>query len=169
MSAGPILWPPTRHDPPRAGGVYYQKLIEHGYQPVYTPVIGRVQLYQVSGHYPYYADSQFPPIDMADGDRYLLRPMNCPHHITIYRSKPRSYRDLPLRLAEFGTVHRFEQSGELSGMTRVRGFTQDDAHIFCTEEQMAANSRMPGNDPVGAGHGRSSQLPGAVELPRSAQ
>ena len=78
---------------------------------------------------------------MADGERYLLQPMNCPHHIMIYKSKPRSYRDLPLRLAEFGTVYRFEQSGELNGMTRVRGFTQDDAHIFCTEEQVADEFR----------------------------
>jgi len=116
-------------------------LIRSGYQMVYTPVIGNVHLYETSGHFPYYADSQFPPIEMSDGDRYLLRPMNCPHHIMIYKSKPRSYRDLPLRLAEFGTVHRFEQSGELSGMTRVRGFTQDDAHIFCTEEQVGAEFR----------------------------
>ena len=96
----------------------YDELIKRHYQPVYTPVIGNVHLYETSGHYPYYKDSQFPPIEMADGDRYLLRPMNCPHHITIYKSKPRSYRELPLRLAEFGTVHRFEQSGELNGMTR---------------------------------------------------
>ncbi len=119
----------------------YGELIKRHYQPVYTPVIGNVHLYETSGHYPYYKDSQFPPIDMADGDRYLLRPMNCPHHITIYKSKPRSYRELPLRLAEFGTVHRFEQSGELNGMTRVRGFTQDDAHIFCTEDQVAGEFR----------------------------
>ena len=116
-------------------------MIRRGYQPVYTPVIGNVHLYETSGHYPYYKDSQFPPIEMDDGERYLLRPMNCPHHVTIYKSKPRSYRDLPLRLAEFGTVHRFEQSGELNGMTRVRGFTQDDAHIFCTEEQVADEFR----------------------------
>ena len=119
----------------------YGELLKNGYQPVYTPNIGRVQLYQISGHYPYYADSQFPPIQMADGDKYLLKPMNCPHHIRIYQSKPRSYRELPLRLAEFGTVYRFEQSGELNGMTRVRGFTQDDAHIFCTEEQVAGEFR----------------------------
>jgi len=119
----------------------YAELMKNGYQPVYAPHVGRVELYQTSGHYPYYADSQFPPIQMADGDRYLLKPMNCPHHVMIYRSKPRSYRDLPLRLAEFGTVYRFEQSGELSGMTRVRGFTQDDAHIFCTEEQVAEEFR----------------------------
>lgn len=117
------------------------ELVRRGYQQVYTPAIGRVELYQTSGHFPYYADSQFPPIQMQDGDRYLLRPMNCPHHITVYKSKPRSYRDLPLRLAEFGLVHRFEQSGELSGMIRVRGFTQDDAHIFCTEDQVASEFR----------------------------
>jgi threonyl-tRNA synthetase len=119
----------------------YAELIKRGYQPVYTPLIGNVHLYETSGHYPYYKDVQFPPIEMADGERYLLRPMNCPHHITIYKSQPRSYRELPLRLAEFGTVHRFEQSGELSGMTRVRGFTQDDAHIFCTEDQVADEFR----------------------------
>ncbi|MGA2797406.1 MAG: threonine--tRNA ligase [Thermoguttaceae bacterium] len=119
----------------------YDELIKRHYQPVYTPVIGNVHLYETSGHYPYYKDSQYPPIEMADGDRYLLRPMNCPHHITIYKSKPRSYRELPLRLAEFGTVHRFEMSGELNGMTRVRGFTQDDAHIFCTEDQVAGEFR----------------------------
>jgi threonyl-tRNA synthetase len=119
----------------------YDELLRRGYQPVSTPVLGNVQLYETSGHYPYYKDVQFPPIEMPDGERYLLRPMNCPHHIIIYRSKPRSYRELPLRIAEFGLVHRFEQSGELNGMTRVRGFTQDDAHIFCTEEQVAGEFR----------------------------
>jgi threonyl-tRNA synthetase len=119
----------------------YDELIARGYQPVSTPVLGNVHLYETSGHYPYYKDVQFPPIEMPDGERYLLRPMNCPHHITVYRSKPRSYRELPLRIAEFGLVHRFEQSGELNGMTRVRGFTQDDAHIFCTEEQVAGEFR----------------------------
>jgi threonyl-tRNA synthetase len=119
----------------------YGELIRRGYQPVNTPVIGNVHLYETSGHYPYYKESQFPPIEVEEGELYLLRPMNCPHHVTIYKSKPRSYRDLPLRLAEFGTVHRFEQSGELNGMTRVRGFTQDDAHIFCTEEQVASEFR----------------------------
>ena len=117
------------------------ELTKRGYQPVYTPNIGRVELYQTSGHYPYYADSQFKPIVMSDDERYLLKPMNCPHHIMIYKSKPRSYRDLPVRLAEFGTVYRYEQSGELDGMTRVRGFTQDDAHMFCTEEQVADEFR----------------------------
>ncbi|MBX7165130.1 MAG: threonine--tRNA ligase [Pirellulales bacterium] len=117
------------------------ELVRRGYDPVYTPNIGRVELYQISGHYPYYADSQFRPIEMEEGEKYLLKPMNCPHHIMIYQSKPRSYRDLPLRLAEFGTVYRYEQSGELNGMTRVRGFTQDDAHLFCTEDQVADEFR----------------------------
>lgn len=100
-----------------------------------TPHIGNLQLYKTSGHYPYYADSQFPPMSVDD-EEYLLKPMNCPHHHQIYASEPRSYRDLPLRLAEFGTVYRYEQSGELSGLVRVRGFTQDDAHIYCTPEQL---------------------------------
>jgi len=117
------------------------ELVKRGYETVYTPNIGRVELYQISGHFPYYSDSQFKPIEMEEGERYLLKPMNCPHHIMIYKSKPRSYRDLPVRLAEFGTVYRYEQSGELNGMTRVRGFTQDDAHIFCTEEQVAGEFR----------------------------
>lgn len=113
-----------------------EELQKRGYQLVNTPVVGRVELYKTSGHYPYYADSQFPPIEVDENDLYLLRPMNCPHHIMIYQTRPRSYRELPLRLAEFGNVHRYEQSGELSGLTRVRGFTQDDAHIFCTEDQV---------------------------------
>jgi threonyl-tRNA synthetase len=118
-----------------------EELTRRGYQPVYTPNIGKVELYQISGHFPYYSDSQFKPIVMSEDERYLLKPMNCPHHIMIYKSKPRSYRDLPVRLAEFGTVYRYEQSGELGGMTRVRGFTQDDAHLFCTEEQVAEEFR----------------------------
>jgi threonyl-tRNA synthetase len=112
------------------------ELAARGYEPVYTPHIGKVDLYKISGHYPYYADSQFKPIEMAEDEQYLLKPMNCPHHTLIYKARPRSYRELPLRLAEFGTVYRYEQSGELGGMTRVRGFTQDDAHIFCTPEQV---------------------------------
>ena len=113
------------------------KLLEVGYDIVYTPHIGKVDLYKTSGHYPYYSDSQFPPIRMHDDQtEYILKPMNCPHHVKVYASEPRSYRDLPLRFAEFGTVYRFEQSGELTGMTRVRGFTQDDAHLFCTEDQV---------------------------------
>ncbi len=142
VGSGLVLWMPKGAVVRRElENFIYDELIRRGYQPVYTPVIGNVHLYEKSGHYPYYAESQFPPVEMDDGDRYLLRPMNCPHHIKIYQAKPRSYRELPLRLSEFGMVHRFEQSGELSGMTRVRGFTQDDAHIFCTEEQVADEFR----------------------------
>jgi threonyl-tRNA synthetase len=171
-----------------------KELLRRGYDPVYSPHIGRAELYETSGHFPYYRDSQFPPLfghpagqlvdfwkqrldaddltekaqqdflaaadDMgvvfsdytANGsredrlaalrrweqqqERYLLKPMNCPHHVEIYQSQPRSYRELPVRLAEFGTVYRHEQSGELNGMLRVRGLTQDDAHLFCTAEQV---------------------------------
>ncbi|MGE3639737.1 MAG: threonine--tRNA ligase [Pirellulales bacterium] len=150
VGSGLILWLPK-------GAIIRQTLEDYikgelrrrGYSAVYTPNIGKIELYQISGHFPYYSDSQFPPIDLSEregqkpgeGERYLLKPMNCPHHIMIYKSKPRSYRDLPVRLAEFGTVYRFEQSGELSGMTRVRGFCQDDAHLFCTEEQVAEEFR----------------------------
>jgi threonyl-tRNA synthetase len=109
--------------------------IDGGYLPVITPHIGKLDLYKTSGHYPYYKDSQYSPIDV-DGEEFLLKPMNCPHHIEIYRSEPRSYRDLPLRLAEFGTVYRYEQSGELTGLTRVRGFTVDDAHLFVRPDQL---------------------------------
>lgn len=120
------------------------KLVEYGYHSVYTPHIGKLELYKTSGHFPYYKDSQFPPIHMCEHsgesedseEGYLLKPMNCPHHIKIYDATPKSFRDLPYRLAEFGTVYRYEQSGELSGMTRVRGFTQDDAHLFVTPEQL---------------------------------
>ena len=137
VGSGLVLWLPKGATIRRElENFLYAELMKNGYLPVNTPNIARVELYEISGHYPYYAQSQFPPIQMADGERYLLKPMNCPHHIKIYQAKPRSYRDLPLRLAEFGTVYRFEQSGELNGMTRVRGFTQDDAHIFCTEEQV---------------------------------
>ncbi|WP_345785667.1 threonine--tRNA ligase [Pelagicoccus sp. SDUM812003] len=136
-----------------------EQLITQGYTQVFTPHIGKLGLYRTSGHFPYYQESQFAPIierdslaDLADEnapcsqltnkletgdiDGFLLKPMNCPMHIKIYDSEPHSYRDLPIRLAEFGTVYRWEQSGELNGMTRVRGFTQDDAHLFCTEEQL---------------------------------
>jgi len=112
------------------------ELLKRGYQAVITPHIGKIELYRTSGHYPYYEHGLFPTMDMGDGRGYLLKPMNCPHHIQIYKSTQRSYRELPIRLSEFGTVYRFEQSGELSGLTRVRGFTQDDAHIFCTPEQL---------------------------------
>ena len=137
-----------------------EHLTRQGYHQVFTPHIGKLDLYRTSGHFPYYQDSQYPPLVekdmmarlanegcscgelsnmMAAGDieGYMLKPMNCPHHIKIYSSQARSYRDLPLRLAEFGTVYRWEQSGEISGLTRVRGFTQDDAHLFVTEDQIA--------------------------------
>ena len=118
-----------------------EELTRRGYQPVYTPNVGRVELYEISGHYPYYSDSMFTPIVMEEEEQYILKPMNCPAHILIYKSRPRSYRELPVRLSEFGMVYRYEQSGELSGMTRVRGFTQDDAHIFCTSDQVADEFR----------------------------
>jgi threonyl-tRNA synthetase len=115
-----------------------EEQVKRGYQPVITPHIGRLELYKTSGHYPYYSDSQFPPMmeDAEQDEGYLLKPMNCPHHTQIYAEGLHSYRDLPIRYAEFGTVYRYEQSGELGGLTRVRGFTQDDAHIFCTPEQV---------------------------------
>lgn len=136
-----------------------EELRKQGYDQVYTPHIGKLDLFKTSGHFPYYQDSQYPPIidrqsladlvqeDKACGDLanlleagdiegYLLKPMNCPMHIKIFDSQHHSYRDLPVRFAEFGTVYRWEQSGELNGMTRVRGFTQDDAHIFCTDQQL---------------------------------
>ncbi|MBN8218482.1 MAG: threonine--tRNA ligase [Spirochaetes bacterium] len=189
VGQGLVLWTP-------AGSVVRQELqtyisgelSKQGYSQVFTPHIGKLSLYKTSGHFPYYKESQFPPIvapeslaaamgencscselihrieavsaKLASGvnersgsevigaervlpddkllDGFLLKPMNCPHHIKIFASQPRSYRDLPVRLAEFGTVYRWEQSGELTGMTRVRGFTQDDAHLFCTEEQVPA-------------------------------
>ena len=195
VGSGLILWMP------RGGTVrglletfIKDELIKRGYQPVYTPHIGRLELYRTSGHFPYYRDAQYPPLFLhplgqcidtwltqlqnnalrpdqeaaflelakshqleikdynpqAEPEKriaalkvwveaqegYLVKPMNCPHHIQIYKATPHSYRDLPVRLAEFGTVYRFEQTGELSGMTRVRGFTQDDAHLFCTDDQV---------------------------------
>ena len=161
VGQGLILWTPR-------GSVVRQELQDfiaqelkrQGYSQVFTPHIGKLDLYRTSGHFPYYQDSQYPPLverdlmkkladegcscselsnlmEEGDIDGYLLKPMNCPHHTQIYASQARSYRDLPLRLAEFGTVYRWEQSGEISGMTRVRGFTQDDAHLFVTEEQIA--------------------------------
>ncbi len=162
VGQGLILWAPK-------GAFVRQQLQDfislhlrrQGYQQVFTPHIGKLELYQTSGHFPYYQESQYPPIVMreqlqqlaAEGcscgelanrltqgkiDGYLLKPMNCPHHVKIYSSQQRSYRDLPIRLAEFGTVYRWEQSGEIGGMTRVRGFTQDDAHLFVTQEQVGA-------------------------------
>ena len=136
-----------------------EELQKQGYQQVFTPHIGRLGLYRTSGHFPYYRESQFPPIiehdqltklaaegcscadltnrlEKGDVEGFLLKPMNCPMHIRIFAQRPRSYREMPIRLAEFGTVYRWEQSGELGGMTRVRGFTQDDAHLFVTEDQL---------------------------------
>jgi threonyl-tRNA synthetase len=108
-----------------------------GYEPVITPHIASKELYVTSGHYAKYGEDSFQPINTpAEGEEYLLKPMNCPHHCEIFKARPRSYRDLPVRFAEFGTVYRYEQSGELHGLTRVRGFTQDDAHIFCTVDQV---------------------------------
>ncbi len=113
--------------------------VRAGYDPVVTPHIGGKSLYVTSGHYEKYGKDSFQPIHTPDeGEEFLLKPMNCPHHCEIYKTKPRSYRDLPIRLAEFGTVYRYEQSGELHGLTRVRGFTQDDAHIFCRPDQVKA-------------------------------
>jgi threonyl-tRNA synthetase len=230
VGSGLILWMPKGATVRGIlEGFIKDELVKRGYQPVYTPHIGRLELYRTSGHFPYYRDAQFPPmyfwpaaggLDLAqwrlaqgeldepeekkvdeyfklagfnlpgyreanrkekleivhkaarqmmetmgldikgydkattaesraerllgwlkDQEGYLLKPMNCPHHIQIYKAEPRSYRDLPVRLAEFGTVYRFEQTGELAGMTRVRGFTQDDAHLFCTEDQVSEEVR----------------------------
>jgi threonyl-tRNA synthetase len=162
VGQGLILWKPKGGLIRRALQDFItQELDKQGYWQVFTPHIGKLDLYRTSGHFPYYQESQYPPIaerdtleKLADEDAtcatlinglsdgtlegYLLKPMNCPHHIKIFASEHRSYRDLPVRLAEFGTVYRWEQSGELGGMTRVRGFTQDDAHLFCTPEQVAA-------------------------------
>src|SRR5471030_1070466 len=188
VGQGLILWTP-------AGSIIRQELQDfiseelrkQGYSQVFTPHIGKLELYKTSGHFPYYKESQFAPVVEGESlakilregcscadmvvrldavsahmaaqvnartgtetitpdrikpddqllDGFMLKPMNCPHHIKIYASQPHSYRDLPVRLAEFGTVYRWEQSGELTGLTRVRGFTQDDAHLFCTEDQIA--------------------------------
>jgi threonyl-tRNA synthetase len=177
-----------------------KEMLRRGYEPVYSPHLGRVEMYETSGHFPYYRDSQFPPLFVHDAgalvdawsrrlsseeglnaaqeshflqaaeilgfrseayrqastkeakiaslnewqrqhERFLVKPMNCPHHCNIYKAQPRSYRDLPLRLFEFGTVYRYEQTGELNGMLRVRGLTQDDAHIFCTADQVEQEFR----------------------------
>lgn len=113
----------------------YHKEQEYGYHYVYTPHIASSKLYYTSGHLPYYKDDMYAPIEI-EGEEYYLKPMNCPHHHMIYKARPKSYRDLPLRLAEFGTVYRFELSGTLSGLTRARGFTQNDAHIYCSRAQV---------------------------------
>ena len=162
VGQGLVLWKPKGALVRRALQEFITaELDKQGYSQVFTPHIGKLDLYRTSGHFPYYQESQYPAIaerdvleKLADEDAscatlinglsdgtyegYLLKPMNCPHHIRIFASDHHSYRDLPVRLAEFGTVYRWEQSGELGGMTRVRGFTQDDAHLFCTPEQVAA-------------------------------
>ena len=201
VGTGLVLWKPRGAIIRRAlEQALLEELLVRGYQPVYSPHIGKLDLYRTSGHFPYYKDAQYPPLFESDrarelnalwelveehkrpqadeaerslfariaaahpelerdgysfenppekrldrirawlsqDDGYLLKPMNCPHHVRIFASDARSYRDLPVRLAEFGTVYRYEQSGEVSGMTRVRGFTQDDAHVFCTPEQLPA-------------------------------
>ncbi|MFH0955369.1 MAG: threonine--tRNA ligase [Candidatus Micrarchaeota archaeon] len=114
-----------------------EEQFSRGYQMVVTPHLANKRLYEISGHYPYYKDTMYAPIDI-EGEEYLLKPMNCPFHIQIYASRRRSYRELPVRLGEFGTVYRFEKSGELTGLLRVRGLTQDDAHLFVTQEQIPA-------------------------------
>ena len=142
VGQGLVLWMPK-------GGIVrtelqnfmQSELMGRGYSPVFTPHIGSIELYKTSGHFPYYKDSQYPTLKAGENEEYLLKPMNCPHHIQIFAAEKHSYRELPVRLAEFGTVYRYEQSGELSGMTRVRGLTQDDAHIFCTQEQVEAEVR----------------------------
>lgn len=160
VGQGLVLWKPNgaiiRQE---LEGFITEQLNQQGYSQVYTPHIGKLDLYRTSGHFPYYQDSQYPPIihrecleelaeegctcsdlsnklEKGEIDGYLLKPMNCPMHIRIFKSEQHSYRDLPIRLAEFGTVYRWEQSGELNGMTRVRGFTQDDAHLFIREDQL---------------------------------
>jgi threonyl-tRNA synthetase len=162
VGQGLILWKPKGALVRRSLQEFItEELDKQGYSQVFTPHIGKLDLYRTSGHFPFYQESQYPAIaerdvleKLADEDAscatlinglsdgsfegYLLKPMNCPHHIKIYASDHHSYRDLPVRLAEFGTVYRWEQSGELGGMTRVRGFTQDDAHLFCTPDQVAA-------------------------------
>ena len=161
VGQGLVLWTPN-------GAIVRQELQnfisdelrKQGYTQVFTPHIGKLDLYRTSGHFPYYRESQYPPViehdqlaalakegctcgelanrlEKGEIDGYLLKPMNCPHHIRIFASAPHSYRDMPVRLSEFGTVYRWEQSGEIGGMTRVRGFTQDDAHLFCREDQVA--------------------------------
>ncbi len=138
VGQGLPLWLPKGADLRNRLQEFLQKIQKkYGYLPVITPHIGSKDLYVTSGHWAHYGADSFRPITTPqEGEEYLLKPMNCPHHCEIYRSKPRSYKDLPLRFAEFGTVYRYEQSGELHGLTRVRGFTQDDAHLFCRQDQI---------------------------------
>ncbi len=138
VGAGLPLWLPRGAQLRERLEIFLKKLQkEAGYVQVLTPHIGNVNLYKKSGHFDKYGKDSFQPISTPEeGEQFFLKPMNCPHHCEIYRDKPRSYKDLPFRMAEFGTVYRYEQHGELHGLTRVRGFTQDDAHIFCTPEQL---------------------------------
>jgi threonyl-tRNA synthetase len=138
VGAGLPLWLPKGADLRERLEQFLKKVQRRaGYVQVITPHIGNVELYRTSGHLAKYGKDSFQPINTPiEGEQFFLKPMNCPHHCEIYKSKPRSYKDLPLRVAEFGTVYRYEQSGELHGLTRVRGFTQDDAHIFCTPDQI---------------------------------
>jgi threonyl-tRNA synthetase len=134
-----LVRPPRGHRAPVTShrGVYSRcRHEEAGYEFVYTPHLSKARLFETSGHLQWYAEGMYPPMEM-EGDDYYLKPMNCPMHILIYRSRGRSYRELPLRLFEFGMVYRFEKSGVIHGLTRARGFTQDDAHIFCTADQLA--------------------------------
>ena len=125
-----------RHHPAAAGRVHPgDASARTGYQHVYTPDLAKVDLYKRSGHWEHYKDSMFPPMEL-ENEQMVLRPMNCPHHILVYESKQRSYRDLPVRIAELGTMYRYERSGALSGLSRVRCMTLNDAHIFCTPEQI---------------------------------
>jgi threonyl-tRNA synthetase len=138
VGAGLPLWLPKGAQLRERLENFLKKIqVKYGYLPVITPHIGQKELYVTSGHYEKYGKDSFQPIHTPEeGEEFLLKPMNCPHHCEIYRSKPRSYKDLPVRFAEFGTVYRYEQSGELHGLTRVRGFTQDDAHLFCRPDQI---------------------------------
>ncbi|MCC7318777.1 MAG: threonine--tRNA ligase, partial [Bacteroidales bacterium] len=138
VGAGLPLWLPKGAELRERLEQYLKKVQKTaGYQPVITPHIGNVNLYKTSGHFDKYGADSFRPITTpVEGEAFFLKPMNCPHHCEIFNAKPHSYKDLPIRYAEFGTVYRYEQSGELHGLTRVRGFTQDDAHIFCTPDQI---------------------------------
>lgn len=161
VGQGLVLWTPRGAAVRQELQTFISEALRvQGYQQVFTPHIGKLELYKTSGHFPFYRESQYPPIidqdqmsklaqegctcgelanrmEKGEIEGYLLKPMNCPHHIRIYASEPHSYRDLPVRLSEFGTVYRWEQSGEIGGLTRVRGFTQDDAHLFVREDQIA--------------------------------
>ncbi len=138
VGAGLPIWLPKGHAiRERLMNFMRDEQVKRGYKTVTTPHIGKKELYMTSGHYEKYGEDSFQPIHTPkDGEEFLLKPMNCPHHCEIYAHRPHSYKELPLRIAEFGTVYRYEQSGELHGLSRVRGFTQDDAHIFCTPEQL---------------------------------